>query len=94
MCPLTVTPLALHIALTIVHAAVDDILQDTRSVVGKMEVTFAAIIHIILVFFYLSIFQVSPTYVLLSRVVINCSFQCAILYQLGSALVHTSNINN
>ncbi len=34
-------------------------MQDTRSVVGKMEACFAAIVHVILVFFYLSIFQVS-----------------------------------
>ena len=33
-------------------------MQDTRSVVGKMEATFASIIHIVLVFFYLTVFQV------------------------------------
>lgn len=33
-------------------------MQDTRTVVGKMENTFAAIVHVVLIFFYLAIFQV------------------------------------
>ena len=50
--------LAPSLCLRCCSAGADASVQDTRSVVGKMEATFAAIIHIVLVFFYLTVFQV------------------------------------